>query len=117
MQIDPNSTGISVIPSQQVRKKKPVDKTKKTPSSGVSFVSKLRDEIELQVREEYEKKFALLMYGETEPLSPQSVLLRDQSPEEQQKAIRQQYKILLSLCEHFPEQPIDKTMVERIYNQ
>ena len=57
------------------------------------------------------------MYGETEPLSPQSVLLRDQPPEGQQKAIEQHYKILLSLCEHFPEQPIDKSMVEKIYIQ
>ena len=101
------------------QKKKQTEEVKRPRSSGVLFVSKLREEIEADVREEYERKLADFLFGGSIP-AKQPALSREEYIIQQKKIIDKQYKQILALCDNsvtetkiITEMPI----VKRLYGQ
>lgn len=96
----------NVIPTSGIQpigtKKVKTDNNKKTKSSGAVFVSKLREEIETEVRAEYESRLSVILFNGQRP-SPPPVLSREEYIAQQHEIIGKQYKRMLSLCDTYPE--------------
>ena len=91
-------------------------KTRKTKSYGAAFVSKLREEIETEVRAEYESHLSETL-KEQSP-TPPPVLPREEYIAQQLKIIRKQYKHMLCIVEKYPELSeifVDMPLAKRIY--
>ena len=97
-------------------KKVKTGKSRKTKSSGAAFVSKLREEIETEVRAEYESR--LTETSQEQQASPPPVLSREEYVAQQLEIIRKQYKHMLCIGEKYPELSelfIDLPLAKRIY--
>lgn len=93
-------------------------KSRKTKSSSAAFVSKLREEIETEVRAEYESRLAEIT--NEQPFSPPPVLSREEYIAQQLEIIRKQYKHMLCIGEKYPELSeifIDMPLAKRIYGE
>lgn len=102
-----------------LQKKKQTEEVKRPRSSGASFVAKLREEIEADVREEYERKLADFLFGGSIP-ARQPALSREAYIIQQKKIIDKQYKRILALCDNsFTETKIiiEMPIVKRLYGQ
>ena len=100
-------------------KKVKTDNTKKAKSSGAAFVSKLREEIETEVRAEYESRLAEILLNGQMP-SPPPVLSREEYISKQLEIIRKQYNHMLCLCDTDPELSglfTEMAVAKRLYEQ
>ena len=100
-------------------KKVKTDNTKKAKSSGAAFVSKLREEIETEVRAEYESRLAEILLNR-QISSPPPVLSREEYIAQQLERIGKQYKRMLCLCDTYPELSglfTEMTVAKRLYEQ
>ena len=117
---DITNNAIASGATQQIgTKKEKTDNTKKAKSSGSAFVSKLREEIETEVRAEYESRLAEIFSNGQFP-SPPPVLSRKEYIAKQIKIIEKQYKRLLYFCDNFPELSVpftDMPIAKRLYEQ
>ena len=100
-------------------KKVKTDNAKKAKSSGAAFVSKLREEIETEVRAEYESRLAEIIFNGQTP-SSHPVLSREEYIAKQLEIIRKQYNHMLCLCDTYPElsdifteMPVDRRLYEQ----
>ena len=100
---DITSNAIATGGTQPIGTKKvKTDNCKKAKSSGAAFVSKLREEIETEVRAEYESRLAEILLNGQIP-SPPPVLSREEYISKQLEIIRKQYNHMLCLCDTYPE--------------
>lgn len=72
---------------------------KTTKSSGARFVAKLREQIELELREEYEQKLANYLLSGNIP-TPQKTITREEYIAQQIEIIHKQYTRILALCDN-----------------
>lgn len=101
-----------------IKKEKPAN-TRKGKSSGIAFVLKLREEIEAEVRAEYENRLAEILLNGKVP-SPPPVLSREEYIAKQIEIIDKQYKRLLCICDNSSELSevfIDMISAKRLYDQ
>ncbi len=92
------------------------ENNKKAKASGAAFVSKLREEIETEVRAKYESHLSETL-KEQSP-TPPPVLSREEYIAQQLKIIRKQYKHMLCIVEKYPELSeifVDMPLAKRIY--
>lgn len=92
---------------------------KTTKSSGASFVAKLREQIELELREEYEQKLANYLLSGNIP-APKSTLTRDEYIAQQMEIIHKQYTRILALCDnsfHNPQITTELVIAKKLYAQ
>lgn len=94
--INSSTNVISVNSKSSARRKNP------NISWGRSFVGKLREEIETEVRQEYEKRFQAFISGEYEiwQQSTQPHLTQKEYKEQQMKLIQIQYNSMSSYFEN-----------------
>ena len=109
MRIEPISSVIFSIPSMPVspiRRKKNSKKVEKTGSSSeISFLKAVRNEIENEIRLEYENKYNAdisIAKEQEQNLSP------EEYREQQIKYIRMCYNRLITLCDSFEQNEQDK---------
>ena len=114
---DITNKAIAAGTTQPVNTKKVnLGKSRKTKSSGATFVSKLREEIETEVRAEYESHLSETLKEQSPTPSP--VLFREEYIAQQLKIIRKQYKHMLCIVEKYPELSeifVDMPLAKRIY--
>ena len=94
------------------------ENNKKAKASGAAFVSKLREEIENEVRTEYESLLTKII-NEQQTFPPQ-VLSREEYVSRQLEIIRKQYKHMLCIVEKYPELSeifVDMPLAKRIYKR
>ena len=92
---------------------------KTTKSSGISFVAKLREQIELELREEYEKKLANYLLSGNIP-APKATLTREEYIAQQLEIIHKQYTRILALCDnsfHNPQIKTELAIAKKLYTQ
>lgn len=92
------STGsINPVKSKKIKSRN----VQKTKSSGLEFVTKLREEIETEIRIEYENRLNELLSSQT--IESEMVLSNEELIAQRHEILNKQYNRLLSLCEKYPE--------------